>query len=314
MVVGEYMQKYKFSIIIPVYNTEKYLEKCLDSIINQSYQNMEIIVVNDGSTDNSKDILSFYHNKYPKLINVYNLTNKGVSAARNYGISKASGDYFIFIDSDDYLEPDLLSNVNKNIVDNVDIIRFNFNRVNNTKTISYKVNTFDLLNGKEAFNSLISDGEIAIIWSYAFRKEFWLEHDFKFIEGIYHEDFALIPLIIRSASKVSSIAYVGYNYVIRENSIMTTKDNKKIIKKANDMLIAFDNLKSNYKEDKVFQSYVANATIDKAKTLSGSDLKKYIKELKKRQIYKYLLDDTLGRKIKKIFIKLNLSFYLKFFK
>ena len=308
------MQKYKFSIIIPVYNTEKYLEKCLDSIINQSYQNMEIIVVNDGSTDNSKDILSFYHNKYPKLISVYNLTNKGVSAARNYGISKASGDYFIFIDSDDYLEPDLLSNVNKNIVDNVDIIRFNFKRVMNQEENISTSNTFTLADGKKAFDLLIKSNDFVVAWAYAYKKEYWLEKKFQFTKGIYHEDFALIPLIIRSASKVSSIAYVGYNYVIRENSIMTTKDNKKIIKKANDMLIAFDNLISNYKEDKVFQSYVANATIDKAKTLSGSDLKKYIKELKNRQIYKYLLDDTLGRKIKKIFIKLNLSFYLKFFK
>ena len=120
MVVGEYMQKYKFSIIIPVYNTEKYLEKCLDSIINQSYQNMEIIVVNDGSTDNSKDILFTYQNKYPKLINVYEKINGGLSDARNYGVSKASGDYLLFVDSDDYIESDLLLNISKNIKDDVD--------------------------------------------------------------------------------------------------------------------------------------------------------------------------------------------------
>ena len=308
------MQKYKFSIIIPVYNTEKYLEKCLDSIINQSYQNMEIIVVNDGSTDNSKDILFTYQNKYPKLINVYEKINGGLSDARNYGVSKASGDYLLFVDSDDYLESDLLLNISKNIKDDVDVIRFNFKRVMNQEEIISTSNNFTLVDGKKAFDLLIKSNDFVVAWAYAYKKEYWLEKKFQFTKGIYHEDFAITPLVIRSASKVSSIAYVGYNYVIRENSIMTTNNHDKILKKAFDVIKIFDNLTNYYQEDKVFQSYVANATIDKAKTLSGSDLKKYIKELKKRQIYKYLLDDTLGRKIKKIFIKLNLSFYLKFFK
>ena len=96
------MKKPKFSIIVPVYNTEKYLKRCLDSIKSQSFKDYEVIIVNDGSTDNSSDIIS----KYPyKIINQENL---GLSRARNNGVKEASGDYLIFLDSDDYIEKDLL--------------------------------------------------------------------------------------------------------------------------------------------------------------------------------------------------------------
>ena len=94
----------KVSIIIPVYNTEKYLEKCLDSIINQEYRNLEIIIVNDGSTDNSMNIIKKYQ-KLDSRIKVFEQSNKGTGSARNKGLDNATGDYISFVDSDDYVSP-----------------------------------------------------------------------------------------------------------------------------------------------------------------------------------------------------------------
>lgn len=97
----------KVSIILPVYNTELFLNKCLDSIINQTYSNLEIICINDGSTDNSLEILKTYKEK-DKRIQVINITNHGVSYARNLGLTKITGEFVVFIDSDDYIESDYI--------------------------------------------------------------------------------------------------------------------------------------------------------------------------------------------------------------
>ncbi len=113
------------SIIIPVYNVEKYLRQCLDSVVNQSHHNFEVICINDGSTDGSFEILQEYEQKY-NFFKLYSQENKGLGATWNTGIGYASGDYIYFVDSDDYIESDLIENVSKIIKENegVDIIRF----------------------------------------------------------------------------------------------------------------------------------------------------------------------------------------------
>ena len=105
----------KFSIIIPVYNVEAYISKCLDSIKNQSYDNYEVIIVNDGTKDNSVNVIDKYLSD--NRFKLYNKENGGLSSARNYGIKYVTGDYILFIDSDDYIERDLLNNFN-NILKN----------------------------------------------------------------------------------------------------------------------------------------------------------------------------------------------------
>lgn len=112
----------KYSFIVPVYNTEKYLKKCLDSLVNQTFDNFEIIIVNDGSIDKSSEIIKKYKEKYSNIKSIEQ-KNQGLSMARNNGVKKASGDYLIFVDSDDYIETNLLEEVDKVIGDN-DILRF----------------------------------------------------------------------------------------------------------------------------------------------------------------------------------------------
>lgn len=116
----------KVSIIIPVYNNEIYLKKCLDSIINQTYDNIEIILINDGSSDNSLKIMKNYSKKDKRII-IIDKENEGVSIARNAGIKKSSGEYITFVDSDDYLELDAIEKLYNEIdTKNVDIVRSNY--------------------------------------------------------------------------------------------------------------------------------------------------------------------------------------------
>ena len=139
----------KFSIIIPVYNVEKYIKKCLDSVFSQSYKDYEVIVINDGSTDKSMDIAK-EHN-----VKIINQKNKGQSAARNNGIKHATGDYLIFLDSDDYWEKDLLKELNKSLKNKPDVIRFQINEVyDDGKIKSYNESPFTNANGPEAFEKI----------------------------------------------------------------------------------------------------------------------------------------------------------------
>lgn len=124
----------KFSIIIPIYNVEKYLSKCLDSIINQTYDNIEIICINDGSTDNSLQILEKYAINDSR-IKIINQENSGVSVARNVGIDNATGDYILFVDADDWIDLDTCKDINKELTNqHIDIITFNHNIVTKTTT------------------------------------------------------------------------------------------------------------------------------------------------------------------------------------
>lgn len=307
----------RFSIIIPVYNSELYLEKCINSVLNQTFQNFEVITINDNSTDNSFNILSKYKNK----IKNFNVPNRnGPSYARNLGLSKANGEYILFLDSDDYYDVNLLRIINDSINDNYDIIRFQIQYdINGEKThLNYNDNIVCFENGIDAFSEICTYSIIDSPCCYAFNREFLISNNFKFKEGLVHEDFGLIPLIIINAKKVKCINFVGYNYVIHKNSIMTSDSYNDRLRKADDLLQHFKYIKEACKKIEgdlsTFNSFVANSLLLKATTLKGKDYKKYIKELKKMDIYDMLLDDTLYRKIKKFIIKISPKLYFKLLK
>ena len=113
----------KFSIIIPVYNVEKYIKKCLDSVFNQTYKDFEVIVVNDGTPDKSMEMIKEYN------VTIIDQKNQGLSAARNNAVKKAKGDYIIFLDSDDYWRKDLLKEINKSLKNNPDVVRFQIQEI-----------------------------------------------------------------------------------------------------------------------------------------------------------------------------------------
>ena len=306
--------KHKFSLIIPAYNVEKYIKKCLDSVLNQTYNNYEIIIINDGSTDNTSKILESY--KSNKKIKIINKENKGLSNARNTGVSNAKGDYILFIDSDDFIEKELLEILNKTIKDE-DLVRFQIKILDETNKIikEYKEETFNNLNGIEAFNKLSKYNLVELAVCYAYKKDTFLKNNYKFEEKTYHEDFGLIPYIIISSKKVTSINYIGYNYLQRKNSIMNNTDYETEIKKSNDVLKHYKNLikwSQNIEGDlTIYKSFIANSVILKSLNLKEKDYKNYIKKLKEYKVYDNLLTNNKENKIKKILIKISPKLYYK---
>ena len=216
----------KYSFIVPVYNTEKYLEKCLDSLVKQSFNDFEIIIINDGSPDNSNKIIDKYSNEYKNIV-VINQENKGLSAARNNGIKKAKGEYIIFVDSDDYVDKDLLKIVDRNI-DDVDVLRYQIVLKQDDNLKKYEEESFDIIDGKKAFEKISSYHFVEPAWCYVFKKDYFVSHKYMFKKGIYHEDFALIPYVIYNASKVKSIKDTLYYYIVREGSIINNKNYDKL--------------------------------------------------------------------------------------
>ena len=310
----------KFSVIIPVYNTYNYLERCLNSVFNQSFKDFEVIVVNDGSTDDSYKILEKYCKKYKSKVRIVNIEKKetiGPSLARNLGVNASEGEYILFLDSDDYYESDLLFRLNTAFNNDYDLVRFEIQYDKNgiKEKIKGYVSDYVYDNGISAFNEICSYSIVESPCCYAFNRKFLLKNKFEFKVDTLHEDFGLIPLILIKANRVKCIDYIGYNYVIHDNSIMTSNSYDKVLKKANDFLRHFEFLKDEgFKcsgDLSIFNSYIANSVILKSTTLKGSDYRNYVRKLRDLGAFDMLLSDTFGRKIKKFLIKISPKIYYK---
>jgi len=213
----------KLSIIIPVYNTEKQLPRCIDSVLNQDYQDFELILLNDGSTDRSWEILKSYEKKDAR-IQLINHTNRGVSATRNQGINQAKGEFILFIDSDDWIEPDYLSTFIANYEGNpkelliADLIR------NQRRKTGYGNQKFNLRADKESFiiykNILNNGGPCAKF----FNTEIIHQHGIRFHEKMsYGEDFIFFIHYLQHTEKVKFLDFGKYHYEYNSQSLSTKK-------------------------------------------------------------------------------------------
>ncbi len=300
----------KFSIIIPVYNVEKYLKMCLDSVFNQTYKDYEVIVVNDGSTDKSMDIVKDYN------VKVNNIKHVSVSEARNIGVKKATGEYLIFLDSDDYWEKDLLKKINKSLDNNPDLVRFQVRTVTDTGEINnFNEKEFKGLSGEKAFEEISTFHFIESVWCYAIKRKYYIQEKFEFKKGMIHEDFGLTPLIIIKAKKVNCINYIGYNYYRRAGSIMNTPDYKWTKKKVEDFYKHYIWLNKEIEKTNIdatiFKSFISNSLILKITELNSKDYKLYLKKLRQENVFDNLLTNTMPRKIKKVLLKISPKNYYK---
>ena len=296
----------KFSIIVPIYNVEHYLENCLESIVNQTYTNYECILVCDKSTDNSTKTAEKYAEKY-NFKYIYK-ENTGLSKARNTGVNLSSGDYILFLDGDDYYEPNLLETLNVNLYDTPDLLRFQAREIFKDNTVSYNEVGFDSMIGTESFKYIINNHFVENAWLYCYNRKFYQNNNFTFMDDCIAEDYGLIPLIIARAKSIKSIDFIGYNYVKRENSLMNNNDYNKKIKKMNDMLLQSKFLKFELlkiENTNLFIRFINNSLIYYSTTLKYIDYKKYNKILKKEKCFDYLPNNTLKSKLKKSIIKRN---------
>lgn len=309
----------KFSVIVPVYNVEKYLKKCLDSLVNQTFKSFEIVIVNDGSTDNSQSIIDKYKEKYPNIIKSYQKANGGLSDARNYGVEKSTGDFIIFVDSDDYINISLLEELDSIIKSNknTDVIGYSLAAVDENNNIVGTIQKpeFFNLSGESALIELINSKQyFEAACYYAYNRNFWNNNNFKYTVGTYHEDFGLTPIILLKAKKVTCINFIGYYYYQSPNSITRNTNLQIEKKKADDLLKHFDNINKQIKNihinnetNKLLNSYMANALLYKLQTIDKSLKKDYKKNLRERKITKFLINRTIKQKIKKILIILKIN-------
>ena len=313
----------KISFIVPVYNTEIYIKKCLDSIINQTFkEEIEIILIDDGSTDNSDELIKEYIEKsnYKDIIKYYTKENEGIAKTRNFGIDKANGEYIFFVDSDDYIDKETIKKLKPYIDEDIDMIKFKLQRIDKNNNILEKVDgpIFTKISGEEAFNILYS--EDVLLDSpcvYVIKRNLFTKNNFKF-NRTYHEDFGLIPLIILKSKSFISVQNYLYYYVQGENSITRNDDYSKTIKKFEDALYHYDNaiekinkMNLNRKSKENAKIFYTNAVILKLYEIKEEDENKFIKEIEKRKMYKNIKPRNIKQIIKRNLLHFNVKLYLK---
>lgn len=251
----------KVSIIIPVYNVEKYLDECLNSALNQTLSSIEIICVNDGSTDKSEKILKDYKTKYENII-IINQNNRGVSVARNAGLKVAKGKYIYFLDSDDYISEEAMKVCYQECEkDNLDILTFDADSFYDKGYMGHKLNENYIRKNK--LNSKVMKGEDfyincnkkmehkAVVWLSFWKREFIDKNQLYFYEDIVHEDEIYISEGFLKADRVKYIPKNLYRRRVRDDSIMTSKLSEVRIK--SNVIIANETYKllirENIKED-----------------------------------------------------------------
>lgn len=232
-----------FSIIVPVYNIEKYLKQCISSILNQKFGDYEIILVDDGSTDSSGEICDFYQ-KQDKRIKVIHQKNGGQSSARNKGLLLANGKYVVFLDSDDLLFPDGLQQVYEILtLEKVELLRIQavYFYDGKLKGMGYHTSEkHDCESGESFLLRELTDEFCSTVWSYIFNREFLLNNNLFFVEKIFHEDEQFMPRCILKSKSIVTSDCLFYEYRIRKGSTMTKKNQTK---NATDLLFIVDSLK-----------------------------------------------------------------------
>lgn len=217
----------KVSIIVPVYNVENYLAKCLNSLIDQTHQNIEILVVNDGSKDNSEKIIQDYAQKYPEKIKPFNKENGGLSDARNFGIDQATGDYIGFVDSDDYVTPTMFEEMtalaekyqSKMVICNIQKVDQNGNVTQKLTQIPNMPEKIDLEKNFSVFSDLSY-----FACNKLFKKELFEGKRFK--KGVHFEDIQLIPQLLLECETIAQTQNYHYQYLERTDSITKTHNEK----------------------------------------------------------------------------------------
>lgn len=236
------MSNPKVSIIIPVYNVTSFLRQCITSVLNQTYKNIEVIAVDDKSTDDSLDILKSYDDE--RLIIVEQSTNQGQAAARNKGLDIATGEYIQFVDSDDFIELDMVEKiVNVLKKTSVDFIRFNAKSYNDREDKTFNEDKY-IFNHYLRENKIYRNNDLKFIYYsftggpclYTFSRELIQRKTIRFFEGIIHEDELFNTMIYL---EVKSAAFIDQEFYIRryrEGSTMTDKSEKQLNKSFNSYL------------------------------------------------------------------------------
>lgn len=276
----------KVSIIVPVYNVEKYIRKCLDSLINQTLDDLEFICINDGSTDKSLELLEQYANT-DKRIKIYNQKNAGLSVTRNRGIEIATGEYIAFCDSDDWVDLDFYEKLyNAAEKNRADIAAASIIREKGNKQEKYYVFK-DTYISEDYYEKLkICDiPEYNYVWNKIYKTSEYKKANLKFEVGLNYEDIAFTPQALFHLKRLITVIDTSYHYLNREDSIVHKKcnkpDSKKTMKIAEDFLLSknidIEKLKPKTKRLKIFGYTIIKKTQRKSNpyAITRFDKQKY---------------------------------------
>lgn len=259
MIVGFNMKNDLVSIIVPIYNSELYLEKCIYSLINQSYKNIEIILVNDGSSDRSLSLCRKYQ-KIDNRIIVIDKENSGVSDTRNVGINMAHGIYILFVDSDDYLGIDSIRKLVE--INNDDTLVSLGHYIVSDNSLKENKYSKSIYTSDEIIYKILSSEVKGISWGYLFDAK--LIKNILFDKNTYYLEDMLLLIQYFKLSKISNIIYldcnesVSYNYVYNSNSI--TVSNKNLFDKCKKIFYSLDMIEAKLGDD--YQSLIENKRIE----------------------------------------------------
>lgn len=204
----------KVSVVVPVYNSEKYIGKCLDSILNQTYNDFEILIINDGSKDNSQQVIDEYKTKFPDKIISIHQKNKGVAITRNESIKKANGQYIMFVDNDDFLDRDYIETFVSEIEKgSFDIVLGGYRRTNENNKIIKSLKLQD---------TEWSKFMIMAPWAKIYRKKYLLENNIEFLSVNIGEDIYFNLKAILMSERIKIIDYIGYNWFFNTKSVSNT--------------------------------------------------------------------------------------------
>lgn len=237
------LKKVEISVIVPIYNVESYLYNCLISLQKQSYQNFEVIMVDDGSTDNSPAIAKNFE-KTDERFQLYQKTNGGVSSARNIGLELVKGNYIAFVDGDDSIKPNFLSDMYQAIVKNkAEIAICDFQKIDEKYELIEKYHfntdlTKDLFTGREILSFLMDKDNLIfdVVWNKLYRKD--LFDDLHFEEGSNNEDEIILIDLFWNTKRVVHIRSCLYNYLQRSDSLINTQIKIKDIDRLNQLNIS----------------------------------------------------------------------------
>ena len=313
------MENKLISIIIPIYNVQSYLKRCLDSVINQTYKNLEIILINDGSTDSSVQIAADYAAKDSR-VKLITQPNGGLSNARNHGLKVATGEYISFIDSDDYVTPDYIEYLYNLLAKYNFKYKMSLCSLMNVYPESHKEincgnNTEALLSGKECIKDMCYNYLVDTCAYAKLTKKELYDHVF-FPDGKLFEDIATSYRLFEQCNYVSCGFEPKYYYIIRKNSIVTSKYSPKKLEllEMTDQMAA--NVLKKYPDLKEAvlrrQVYARFSTLNQTLDVNTPSIKKVRKNiiifLKQHQ--KAIMNDPLAPKRDKLAYKmLNLSFH-----
>lgn len=248
------MNEIKVSVIVPVYNVEQWIERCLDSLVCQTLEGIEIIVVNDGSPDNSQLIIDRYVKEYPEKVVSYIKENGGLSDARNYGLKRAKGEYIAFVDSDDYVDEEMYEKMyNKAIEENSEVVVCGYYKVNDKKHSldSAQIGNTHLYNASVRQNKDLLRFNSPYAWNKIVKKDLFNRSGITFPKGLNYEDIPTMYPLLALANNVSKVDEELYYYIVqREDSITGTYDSKRLV-----MIKSLRLLNERFQEYEMFEEY-----------------------------------------------------------